>query len=410
MLKKIFTITAFMLTALGAASAQTIRYAGVEGLVLAGYQGWFNAEDDGAGLGWKHYEKGKVFEPGNCTIDLWPDVSEYERTYPTPFRLADGEPARVFSSHDASTTDLHFRWMRDYGIDGVFMQRFVVSIRSGRGKANSNHILKNAVDASLRYGRALCVMYDLSGMKSEDVEVLKNDWRELHTLLGLDNGGNECYLRQNGRPLVAVWGAGFDDNRRYGLGDVEQIVDFLREEGCSVLLGVPARWRTLTMDTMPDKRLHDIIGKCDVVHPWFVGRYNFGSYPRFRKVIEDDLAWCRDHGKVYMPVIFPGFSWYNLRGGVAAPLNQIPRLGGRFFWQQVHGAVSAGAQTLYIAMFDEIDEGTAIFKCTRNTPVGESPFADFGDVPEDHYLWLAGEAARALRGETPCTETMPLRK
>ena len=125
--------------------AQTPRYTGVEGLVLAGYQGWFNAEGDGAGLGWKHYEKGKVFAPGNCTIDLWPDVSEYEKTYATPFVLADGSQARVFSSHDASTTDLHFRWMRDYGIDGVFMQRFVVSIRSDRGKANSNHILKNAV-------------------------------------------------------------------------------------------------------------------------------------------------------------------------------------------------------------------------------------------------------------------------
>ena len=110
---------------------------------MAGYQGWFNTPEDGAGLGWKHFEKEKEFKPGKCTIDLWPDVSEYEKTYETSFKLPDETPAKVFSSYDASTTDLHFKWMKQYGIDGVFMQRFVVSIRNQKGKDRLSKVVKD---------------------------------------------------------------------------------------------------------------------------------------------------------------------------------------------------------------------------------------------------------------------------
>ena len=89
-----------------------VRFKSIRNLVMAGYQGWFNTPEDGAGLGWKHFEKEKEFKPGKCTIDLWPDVSEYEKTYETAFKLPDETPAKVFSSYDASTTDLHFKWMK----------------------------------------------------------------------------------------------------------------------------------------------------------------------------------------------------------------------------------------------------------------------------------------------------------
>jgi len=39
------------------------------------------------------------------------------------FRNTDGSTAKVFSSADKSTTDLHFN-DKQYGVDGVFMQRF----------------------------------------------------------------------------------------------------------------------------------------------------------------------------------------------------------------------------------------------------------------------------------------------
>ncbi|MEM9016960.1 MAG: hypothetical protein AAGC68_08090 [Verrucomicrobiota bacterium] len=101
---------------------------GLNGRVVTGYQGWFRAEGDGTGMGFHHYKKGKKFEPGHCTIDLWPDLSEFdeEEKFPTPFRHADGRVAHVFSSLHPKTVDRHFRWMAEYGIDGAFVQRFGV--------------------------------------------------------------------------------------------------------------------------------------------------------------------------------------------------------------------------------------------------------------------------------------------
>ena len=384
------------------------RYPSANGLVMAGYQGWFNAEGDGADLGWKHFQKDGQFRPGMCTIDLWPDVSEYARTYKTEFRMADGSPARVFSSHDRSTTFLHFRWMKEYGIDGVFMQRFVVSLKREKGRRNYNDILSNALEAAKKYDRAVCVMYDLSGMTPEDVQILTEDWKSLVSDMKILR--NPQYLHHNGKPLVAVWGVGFNDRRKYGFDEAEKIVSFLKEQGCSVLLGVPTHWRDLSMDTIPDERLLGILRNVDIVHPWFVGRFNYDSYGLCREIVRKDLAWCRDAGVDYMPVLYPGFSWYNLQGGVAAPVNQIPRLGGRFFWKQVHTCLGEGAQMLYLAMFDEIDEGTAFFKCANEVPVGESPFLSFEGIPSDRYLWLAGMAAKALRGEISITEEMPEQK
>lgn len=377
----------------------------LDGLVMAGYQGWFNAEGDGSGLGWKHYAKNGEFRPGACSVDMWPDVSEYQKTYPTEFRYADGRTAMVFSSRDSSTTFLHFKWMQEYGIDGVFMQRFLTTLRSEKGRENYNLILSDAVNAAEKYGRAICLMYDLSGIDSEHIGILAEDWEQI----GRKLTDSPNYLRHNGKPLVAVWGVGFNDNRQYGYDDIQKIISFLKSHGCSVMLGVPAFWRSLTMDTLPDEKLHSLIEQADVIHPWFVGRYNYDSYDRIQEVIRQDVEWCGKHGKDYIPVVFPGFSWFNLKNGVAAPLDQIPRMGGKFLWKQVHGAIEAGAESLYIAMFDEMDEGTAIFKCAGEVPVGKSPFVSCEDTESDRYLWLAGMAAKMLRGEIPLDRTMPQR-
>ncbi len=100
----------------------------------------------------------------------------------------------------------------------------------------------------------------------------------------------------------------------------------------------------------------------------------------------------------YAPLVFPGFSWGNLKGKDHNSF--IPRNKGSFLWTQLMGAIRAGAEMIYVAMFDEIDEGTAIFKCAKKVPVGKSTFVPLEEgVESDHYLKLVGEAAKILRKE-----------
>jgi hypothetical protein len=382
-------------------------------LVMVGYQGWFNAEGDGADRGWNHYTHDKIFEPGHTKVDYWPDVSEYTVKYKTDFKLSNGDPAYVFSSYDESTVDLHFKWMKQYGIDGAFMQRFVTTFMSPKGAKHYEKVLTSAVKASQKYGRAIAIMYDLSGMKPENYLNVIEDWKQLVDKYKFNKKASyENYLFHRNKPLVSIWGAGFNDGRKYNLKDIEKIVDFLKNDpvygGCSILLGVPTWWRELKFDTQDDPFLHTLIRKIDIVHPWFVGRYNEETYPKFRKRIKDDIAWCTQNGLDYAPVAFPGFSWKNMRPNDA--FDAIPRNKGNFFWKQLSGAIDCGATMIYVSLFDEIDEGTAIFKCAQDVPVGQSRFVPYEkEITPDWYMWLTGQAAGMLKNEIPFSAVRPYR-
>ena len=113
------------------------------------------------------------------------------------------------------------------------------------------------------------------------------------------------------------------------------------------------------------------------------------------------MAWAEKEGIAYAPLCFPGFSWANMQR-LGHPGVQIPRNGGSFFKKQLDYCLDSGAKMLYIAMFDEIDEGTAIFKIARKVPVAApgSTFVPLEDgIPSDRYLTLAGEAAARLKGK-----------
>jgi hypothetical protein len=123
-----------------------------------------------------------------------------------------------------------------------------------------------------------------------------------------------------------------------------------------------------------------------------------------KKYWAQDVLWARDHDIDYMPVVFPGFSWHNLMG---EKLASIPRLDGQFMWSQVVAIKKAGCDMLYIAMFDEVDEATAIFKCSNNPPTsGGSKFLTLDGLRSDFYLRLAGGAGKLLRDEIRLTETV----
>jgi hypothetical protein len=395
-------------------SAKGVDRTTLTGKVVCGYQGWFTAPGDGSGRGWRHYTKGGKFEPGRCGIDLWPDVSELgdDEKYATPFRHKDGKVARVFSSHNRKTVLRHFAWMKDYGIDGAFVQRFAVETVQPLDLRHCNTVLAHCREGANRHGRCYAIMYDLSGLPKGGVKRVIEDWKLLVGRMKIGKGPKDAaYLRHGGRPVVAVWGVGFNDGRKYALDECERLVDFLKNDkefgGCTVLLGVPTGWRTLDADSVKDKALHRVIGKADVVSPWTVGRYRTldGVAEHARKRWKEDILWCKKQKKGYLPVAFPGFSWHNLRP--KSPPGEIPRLKGRFLWKQYVEAKRAGATMIYQAMFDEMDEGTAIFKCTDDPPVGKSRFLTLEGLPGDHYLWLAGQGGKLLRGELKATEALP---
>jgi hypothetical protein len=389
------------------------QFMSYEGRVMCGYQGWFRAKGDGSGRGWVHYSRDQNF--AQPTIDLWPEVSEYPQTYATPYRLADGSPARVFSSYDQSTVEVHFRWMREYGIDGAFMQRFFHVTRDAESRREGRVILRHALEASQKHGRAIAVMYDLSGLKAtgEDCSSVIQDWKELVDELKITaQGTNQTYLYHRGKPLVTIWGVGFPD-RDYNIRNIglERLIDFLKHDpdygGCSVMLGVPTYFRNLSADTVSDPYLHELMAKADVIMPWMVGRFSsalYGDMNRYEAQVAADLAWCSARKLDYAPCVYPGFSWFNLSNG-RDPFDAIPRLQGRFYWGLISKAVEAKARMIYVAMFDEMDEATAIFKGAYQSPTNAAPakFLTYEGLPSDHYLWLTGQAGRRLRGEIPPT-------
>ena len=403
---------------------------------MCGYQGWFACPGDGSNRGWVHWGSSNKIEPGYCTVDWWPDMSEYDadEKFLTGFNYADSSPAYVFSSYNNKTVLRHFMWMEEYGIDGVFLQRFVSGTTPGSTVRNHrDQVMLHCQEGAKQYKRAWAMMYDLSS--GYDGPTLKqktiDDWKYLvDTYQITQDPADTAYLHHNGKPVVAVWGLGFE--RAYEGQDTVDIINFLKNDpvygGCTIMIGVGNGWRTLK-DT--DALFAQIVQMADIISPWAVGRYG-SIYPSeldnfTNNFTIPDQTWCNANGKDYLPGAFPGFSWQNLQQN--NKFDQIPRMGGAFLWRQYYKLINdAGATMIYQAMFDEVDEGTAIFKITNNPPVAELPTSVFSNpflptgnaqyapydisdasLPSDHYLWLAGQGTKMLRGAIPLSETMPSR-
>jgi hypothetical protein len=375
----------------------------LNGKVICGYQGWFRCPGDPSGEGWRHWSRhADRITPRSLTVDMWPDLSEYEASekYPAPgFHYPDGTPAHLLSSVNARTVDRHFDWMKHYGIDGVFLQRFLVNI----GTRSFDQVLDNVRNAAKRTGRVYCVGYDMTGApESRLVEILAADWKKLVAEVRLTR--DPTYLHHQGKPVVFVWGF-FPD--RFPPSIAHKMIDiFKSKDECAATLigGCPWYWRT-----EKDPEWARAFRRFDVLSPWNVGNHSLengqrhastGSWP-------GDLAETKAAGIDYLPVIYPGFSWTNLQGPRAAN-ETIPRLGGAFFWRQFQRVAELKIDMAYVAMFDEVDEGTAIFKVT-NEPPREAHFATFEGLPSDWYLRLTAEGARLLRGERPMATGLPIK-
>ncbi|WP_165250710.1 glycoside hydrolase family 71/99-like protein [Paludisphaera soli] len=384
----------------------------LDGKVLCGYQGWFNTPCDGSGFGFVHWGEGlERPDEGRFTIDMWPDVSEYaaEDLCEVPgLRMPDGSPARLYSGFSKGPTLVHTRWMREYGLDGVFLSRFVGEAANPDRARHVNRVLANVREGCHREGRVWAMMLDLSTGRRGDAKMVMDDWKFLCDRVKIREDSR--YLHHRGKPVVLLWGLGFKD-RPWSVEQAKELIAFFRDDpkygGVYLIGGVDAHWRTLRGDSRKDADWAEVYRSFDAISPWDAGRYHDdASMDRIRREVwEPDLAELKAAGKGYIPTAFAGFSWDNLQRK-SPGTTVIPRRGGAFYWRQFATFRDLGVRTAFVGMFDEVDEGTAIYKLADTLPVGRH-FLGAEGLPADHYLRLTGEAARMIRGETPLSWTMP---
>jgi hypothetical protein len=391
----------------------------LQGKVLFGYQGWFSCAGDGSGHGnWRTWARGTPAAE-TLTIDMYPDLSELDpdELYPVPNMTIGGKPAFLYSANNRKTVLRHFQWMKEYGLDGVLVQRFVGSIR---GKRHSGDVvLKNVMAGAEKYGRTFAIEYDITGGDPDTFfQALREDWQYLVDDLKVTSHPN--YLHHNGKPVLSIWGMGLEEDRHVPRDPetARQVIEWFKTKApkpyqVTYMGGTPSRWRTLTYDCRNDPRWTDVFRMMDVIQPWTVGRYRDNDTADQWKsdMLGPDLAWTAANGPLYMPVVFPGFSWHNLKH--ETPKNAIPRNRGEFLWRQAFNAKQAGAVMLKIAMFDEVNESTAMFKlAARRSDAPDQGYwltldADGYELPSDWYLRIAGEITRMFHGEVAPTPNLP---
>lgn len=370
--------------------------------VMCGYQGWFRCPEDAAGRRWRHWSRNaKRITPDSLTIDMWPEMSEYavDQKYPADgFRYPNGKQAQLFSSADLKTVQLHFQWMKQYGIDGAFAQRFLVNV----GDPSLDLVLENVRASAAESGRVYAVCYDLSSTPEDQLfDKLVADWKRLVDEKEITQ--DDRYLHHNGKPVLFVWGFYAD---RFSPALANRIIDFLKKEGpyqATLIGGTQWYWQREN-----DPQWAKVFRRFDIISPWNVGNHTKinGEKHASTGYWKADLTEAKSAGMGYLPVIYPGFSWVNLKGKDAAR-STMPRLGGRFFWRQFHAASQLEIDMAYVAMFDEVDEATAIFKVT-NSPPAQAPLATYEGLPPDWYLRLTGEGSKVIRGESKATLELPL--
>jgi chitodextrinase len=370
----------------------------VVGKVTVGYQGWFACTGDGAPInGWWHWTQnwGQPPSPSNTGIKCWPDMREYTHGYQTAYaNLGNGQPATLFSSYDQQTVDTHFQWMKTYGIDTAALQRF--NPTGGEGPTRDAMAQKVRTSAEAK-GVKFHIMYDVTGWTGMQSEI-KTDWTnkmKAHT-------ASPAYALQNGRPVVCIWGFGFnDDNHPFTTDACLDVINWFKSQGCYVIGGVPREWRTGGAGTRTGYT--DVYHAFDMISPWMVGAIgNAGdSDNAYNTYTVGDEADCAAHGIDYQPCVLPG------------DVSGRQRAHGDFMWRQFYNMVRAGVQGIYISMFDEFNEGNQIAKTAESqawTPVNSGFLAldeDGTACSSDYYLRLTGDGGRMLKGQLALTATRP---
>jgi len=375
----------------------------VVGKIVVGYQGWFSCFGDGSPVNnWRHWRNNTPPSPGNQSFELWPNVNEFAQTFQTGYaNLGNGQPSKLYSSYQNNVVDKHLQWMQQYGIDCAAVQRFGSELGDAAMKATRDGIAVKVKNAAQTFGRKFYMMYDISGWANFQAEI-KSDW--INTITGsLNLTSSGAYARQNGKPVVCIWGVGVS-GRPGNATSWTEVIDWFKSKGCYVIVGTKRDWRT-------DSSNLSAVISADMISPWTVGSYKTDAdIDNYANIMSNDKILCDQNGKDYQPVVFPGFAWSNWK---TAPQNEIPRRHGDFLWRQFYQIRSKSIPNAYVAMFDEYDEATAIAKSAEN--VSQIPSnqyfltldADGVACSSDFYLRLTGDGAKMVKGQIAISATHP---
>lgn len=394
---------------------------GLRGKVMCGYQGWFRCAGDSSKLGWIHWSRDpQKITPASLTFELWPDMSEYPKAERFPagdFTYPDGRKADLFSSENSQTVQRHFEWMRDYNIDGAWLQHFVVDLPGGPVSdryASRYRVLQNVRAAANHTGRVWALSYDIAGAETASIyKILISDWKRM-----VDEGitRDPSYLHDGGKPVVQVWGFYYKNSSNRMTAELANLlIAFFHQPGkyqAYFVGGGDWNWRQ-----NPDPEWHAFMPKMDAYVPWNIGNYSVdgvGVKSASTGYWQDDLRACKEMHILWIPSLYPGFGWDNMFGYPPGK-SAIARRGGDFLWEQFYRLATLARadgndrkQGAYIGMFDEVDEGTAIFKVTSSPPT-QAHFQTYEGLPSDWYLRLVDQGIKMLHGERPLSPSIPIR-
>jgi hypothetical protein len=370
----------------------------VVGKITVGYQGWFACTGDGAPInGWWHWSQNmsQAPSPSNTNIKAWPDMREYTKGYQTAFsNLNGGGASTLFSSYDQQTVDTHFAWMKTYGCDTAALQRFNPTGGEGPTRDAMAQKVRNSAESK---GVKFYIMYDISGWTNMQSEI-KTDWTnkmKAHT-------ASSAYAKQNGKPVVCIWGFGLSDaNHDFSAAACLDVINWFKGQGCYVIGGVPREWHVGGAGSRTG--YDDVYHALNMITPWMVGAIgNAGdSDNAYTTYNVPDQADCNAHGIDYQPCVLPG------------DVSARQRAHGDFMWRQFYNMVRVGAQGIYISMYDEYGEGNQIAKTAENAsmvPSGSGLWAldeDGTACSSDYYLRLTGDGGKMLKGQIALTATRP---
>ena len=366
--------------------------------ITVGYQGWFACIGDGAPInGWWHWSQNWSQPPsaGNNNVKAWPDMTAYTNRYQTGYaNLGNGQAATLFSSYDQQAVNTHFQWMQQNGCDTAALQRFDPNGSEGPTR---NAITAKVRSAAEAYGRKFYIMYDASGWTNMQSE-MPADW----TANMSQYTSSPAYAHQNGRPVVGIWGFGFNDaNHPWSAAACLAVVTWFKSQGCYVMGGVPTYWRTEVNDSRAGYL--GVYHAFNMLSPWMVGRIGTAadSDSFYTNVNVGDQADCNASGIDYQPCVLPG------------DLSVRQRAHGDFMWRQFYNMVRVGAQGIYVSMFDEFGEGNQIVSTAPDSsmvPANSGLLAlneDGTACSSDYYMRLTNDGGRMLKGQIALTATRP---